>query len=124
MRERKLLGKFDIVIIAVLVLIFAAAALYVYLPNGDITAYIYCNGEVLEEINLTKNTEVREIKAAKCVIKLEGHEIYFLKSDCPDKICVNSGKLSKTGQFASCVPQKVTIILKGKGRDEIDALTY
>lgn len=33
--------------------------------------------------------------------------ICFEKSDCPDKICVKTGKLRKVGQTAACLPNKI-----------------
>lgn len=125
MKDRKLFGKLDVLIIAVVLVIFTALALPLLFQKGDTVATVYYDGKVIEEINLSKNRENRDITAGKCIIRLEGNEIFFLKSDCPDKICVKSGRLSKGGQFASCVPEKVTVILKGKGAgSEPDAITY
>lgn len=34
-----------------------------------------------------------------------------MHSDCPDKICVNTGWLSESGQTAVCMPNRVTITI-------------
>ena len=33
----------------------------------------------------------------------------FESSDCPDQICVRSGKLSRAGESAGCLPAVVVI---------------
>ncbi|MFO7611599.1 MAG: NusG domain II-containing protein [Clostridia bacterium] len=42
--------------------------------------------------------------------------IRFEKSDCPDQICVNTGRISSPGQFSACLPNGVT--LKIVARDD------
>ena len=41
--------------------------------------------------------------------------IAFVRSDCPDKVCVNSGKLSLAGQQAACLPNLVYIKIVSDG---------
>ena len=36
-------------------------------------------------------------------------EIEFESSDCPDKICVKTGKLSLVGQSAACLPNGIVL---------------
>lgn len=35
-----------------------------------------------------------------------------LHSDCPDKICVNTGWLTESGQTAVCMPNRVTVTME------------
>ena len=128
MKVRKLFGKFDIIIIAVVTAVLVLCSVPILFSEGDTVAEVYFDGEMIEEINLSENKEKREIRTGpdgKCLIEVDKDKIYFLDSDCPDKICIKSGKLERSGQFASCVPQKVTVILKGGGSDDLpDAVTY
>lgn len=47
--------------------------------------------------------------------------IKFESSDCPDKVCVHSGRLSMVGQSAACLPNKLILKIvqdnNGKTRD-------
>lgn len=36
-----------------------------------------------------------------------------LSSQCPDKICVHAGKLTRSGETALCLPARVTLRLEG-----------
>ena len=35
--------------------------------------------------------------------------IAFIKADCPDKVCIRSGRLKYAGQFAACLPNKILL---------------
>ena len=63
------------------------------------------------------------------VIFIENKQGYFQNSPCPDKLCVKSGTLKKSGDWAGCIPNMVFIRImgeeKGKSKDEkIDAFSY
>lgn len=122
--ERKLLGKFDIIITVAVLAIMVLLIFPLRSQKGDVKAVIYYNGEVIREIKLTDNQESFDLNVGNCKVRVDKNTVYFVSSPCPDKICINSGKLSKGGQFASCVPEKVTIILKGNKGDNPDVLTY
>lgn len=38
---------------------------------------------------------------------------WLIYATCPDKLCVKQGKISKTGQTITCLPNKLTITVKG-----------
>ena len=36
------------------------------------------------------------------------------EADCPDKICVNTGKISKIGETIVCLPHRVVVEIQGE----------
>ncbi|MGI6264034.1 MAG: NusG domain II-containing protein [Acutalibacteraceae bacterium] len=46
-------------------------------------------------------------------LRVENGRIRFLESDCPDRVCVNSGWLSRAGQTAACVPAGIAVRVTG-----------
>ncbi len=44
-----------------------------------------------------------------CVIKLENGQVFMEESDCSNKICINTGKISKKNEQIICLPNKVII---------------
>jgi len=46
-------------------------------------------------------------------ILLQDGKVRFLKSDCPDKVCVQTGLISKPGQIAACIPAHVLVRVTG-----------
>lgn len=53
-------------------------------------------------------------------IEMLFHEgaIRFSASDCPDKICVQTGSISKSGQVAACVPARMLVRITGGTKSE------
>jgi len=45
-------------------------------------------------------------------------------ASCPDKVDVQSGKITEPGQMIICVPNKVYVRIFGKDRSNIDMVTY
>ena len=56
------------------------------------------------------------------VIKTKKGKAKIIESDCPLKICVKSGWISKCGDFAICVPNKVAIFMDCEQK-EYDAIS-
>ena len=51
--------------------------------------------------------------------------IKFEHSDCPDKICIKSGKLKMVGRTAACLPNKIILKIvpsKDRGEDDLDMI--
>lgn len=122
MNKTPLFRKSDLIIIAVCLV----AALIFFLPSlfssdEKLTAVIMHNGEAVKEIVLSDDTD-EAIEIDGVVIKASGRNIYFEESDCPDKICVRSGKLTSKGESAACVPNRVSVYIKGT--DNFDIMTY
>ncbi|MBR5772398.1 MAG: NusG domain II-containing protein [Clostridia bacterium] len=120
----KLFGKTDFIIIA---LVLAAAGLF-FVLNGTqdkaLTADIIVDGEVIESVNLdevTGKTEINPHTEPEVIIAAENGEIFFEEAECKDKICVHTGKLSRKGDTAVCLPAKTVVSIRGSS---VDAVTY
>ena len=49
-------------------------------------------------------------------MRFENGRIRVLEADCPDKVCVVTGWLSRPGQTAACVPGRLMVrIIADKG---------
>lgn len=56
-------------------------------------------------------------------IAFEGGRIRFAEADCPDKVCVRTGWVSRNSQVAACVPGHLILKITGpvtNGGDDID----
>ena len=81
--------------------------------NGKETAYSLENNRSFSVENENVNLTV-EIKDGK---------VRVTHSDCPDKVCVSSGSISKNGQIIVCAPAMISLrIIDGEGGD-FDAIT-
>lgn len=124
MINKKLFKKQDLILILALLIVCIILFAFINKKSNDTTALIYSDGVIVYEINLSENTEkkVYHFDDKKCEIIVDKDKIYFSQSDCPDKTCIKSGHLSKSGEFAACLPNNVIIVLKNGNNPKVDAI--
>lgn len=122
---KKLIKTGDMILI-VFILAIAIGLLLIKLParanTEQMHAQILIDGDTYMDIDLSQLDEEEVINARGCTIIADRSGIRFTDADCPDKICVHSGKLTKPGDMAACVPNKTMIRIVGS--EEMDAITY
>lgn len=113
----------DFVIIAAVLL--AAAALAVFLAMqaaGDrLYAEIWKDGELTQRVALTPDTRETIDLDGHNTIVLDGLTARMAGADCRDQVCVRTGMLSRAGQAAVCLPNRVVLKLVGE-KNEVDAI--
>ena len=110
--------KLTILIISLLVLLSAAAVAFQKLsPAGEgLSAVVALDGQQVMEIPLTAPQDMTEIKlheklGVEIVLEYTGDRIRFKTSSCPDKICINSGWLSRDMDIAVCMPNRTSVVI-------------
>ena len=125
LRARKLIRPRDLLIAASVLL--AALAFFLYdstRPAGE-EAVIRQNGEVIKTVGLSQVKEPYTIELSgeiPATLLIERDGVRFLSAGCPDKLCVRTGKISKAGQTAVCLPAKITVTIEG-GTPDVDGVT-
>lgn len=115
--------KKDFITIAVLLLIGTAGIMYYRLrPAGEnLSAEISCDSKIIAVIPLKGETRSFTVPGHENVTLTIGEgEAAFAESDCPDKICVRTGKLKKSGQSAACLPNKIIVRIVSDKGNELD----
>lgn len=80
---------------------------------GD-TAHLVVPGQPEQVIDLHK--EHRYVIAGPLgdnVIEVQNGKIRFAQSPCSGKQCIHSGWLSEAGDFAACLPNRVSLVVAG-----------
>lgn len=88
-------------------------------PSDGLIAVITRDGKSIREIDLNKLQEPQTITledGIKVTILAEKGRIRVLDADCPDKICVKAGWLTKPGDRAVCLPSKTIVRIEGEGK--------
>ena len=122
----KLLRKNDL--IAVAVVLFACALLLIpsLKKNDKLIATVTVDGEQIRIIDLSAVENEYSFSTntvPNAEITVQKNTIYFSCAECPDKLCVKTGKLDRNGQTAACLPAKAVISLKSE-KPDFDVLTY
>lgn len=114
-----------VIILIILALALAACAWVFLRPAEGRVARIYLDGELYREIDLAALTgpERIEIKTDRGVntVLAEPGRICVESADCPDRVCVDTGWISRSGAPIVCLPHRLVIRLEAAG--EIDAVT-
>ncbi|MBE5970838.1 MAG: NusG domain II-containing protein [Lachnospiraceae bacterium] len=115
------------------ILIFALLAVAVvafFVINNVISkdgakVQVLVDGEIFYEYNLDENGEYSiETDMGVNTLVIKDKKAYVSEADCPDKLCVKQGEISKSGQSVICLPHKlvVTIVDDEGETPELDAI--
>ena len=118
----KSMKKADIILIVVLLL---SAPLFLLLnrhfsAEKGVYAEIYHDSVLVDRIKLStaKEGPFSIAGAPNVVFQIYAdRSIAFIKSDCPDKICIRMGRLKYAGQFAACLPNKIMMKIVSEDQD-------
>ena len=67
-------------------------------------------------------TERIEGQGGYNLLIIEGGEVYLREADCPNQLCVQTGKIRYAGQSIVCLPHKLAVRIVG-GASGLDAVT-
>lgn len=126
MKNKMPLKAGDFVICAAIIAFACGIWIHLALMQTDQTyGEIWIDGEQYRQIKLNDQTdETIELdgKKGKVVIRAEGKSIWFEDADCPDHTCIKTGKISKVGQSAVCLPNRVMLKITGSNAAEVDVV--
>ena len=106
----------------VLIILFFSSILFginlIFAKKGD-TVYIYYNSELYKTASLNEDQEININNTNTLVI--ENGCVYMKSATCPDKLCINQGKISDSSKNIICLPNK--IVVKVDKASQIDAIS-
>lgn len=117
--KSSLLRRYDLILIGALLLL-AAAFLLPSEKSGSLTAVVEQNGAVIRRIDLSRVARPERLELPgdyHVVLLVEPDAVSFESSDCPDQICVRTGRLTKPGQTAVCLPAKISVRIIGAEKE-------
>lgn len=114
--------KYGDYLLIVVIIVLSLLSVNVFTKNvdGERVALITRDGEVLERIYLEKlegQVEYKVDDKYNIIIEAEKNKIRFKHSECPDKVCVLTGWITKPGQTAVCLPSGIIVKIIGETGD-------
>ena len=119
MDKRKRL-RMDILLIALL--LAATGILYLLFGNTKetgVVAVVRVEGAVVARYRLDEDG-VYPLNGGTNILVIEGGLAWMQEANCPDHICMQQGKINKTGQVITCLPNLLTVTVEG-GEQLVDA---
>lgn len=94
-----------------LVLIIISLTVFIALFNfdkGD-KVVIEADGKIIKTFDLNENVQYIYEDKYKNIITVSNGEACISDSNCPDKICVNSGRIKNSNEIICCLPNKLIV---------------
>lgn len=110
----------DLVIAASVLLLALFLLLFPLLSRGEGKTVVLTYGDTTETYSLSENRTLEiTSNGIHLTVKIEGGEVWVEDADCPDLVCLHSGKISKSGDVILCVPAGLRIQVIG-GDNDVD----
>ena len=127
MEEKRSDGKkkyrLDVIVIASILILSLLILLVVTLTKKEgSVAVVEVNGVTAGEYSLWKNGEY-SLNGGTNVLVIENGVAYLNYSNCPDHTCEKTGKIKYVGQSIICLPNKVSITIKGDASGGVDLVS-
>jgi len=117
----------------ILAIIVAGIALAIFLLNvfnglgrDSRVVCIFQNGELVDRYVINEESlQSKEYSSewGSNTVNIEKGIVYINQSTCPDHLCERMGRISKSGQVITCLPNRLQIVIEGD-EPENDALNY
>lgn len=120
----------------IIIIIIISFVSFIYINNSEFKKSenkyisIQVNGEEVKKITFGVNMVGKKIpintEFGYNLIEIGDGKVRVIEADCPDKLDVKQGWISKPGETIVCLPNKLVIEINGSGRtdDDIDYISH
>lgn len=102
----------DFILIGIILFIIAIGfgANYMLNNNKADKIEIYVDNKLYKTYSIDANEEIKiETDKGYNIVKIHDHGVEITEASCPDKVCINSGFITKPSESIVCLPNKVNI---------------
>jgi hypothetical protein len=113
------LKPLDVVILLAAATLTGLCAFKVY-AQGDAAAQvlIQCNGKKwIYPLNAEETVSVKG-PLGSTVIRIHNKAAWIQSSPCPNQLCVQAGRIKKSGDWVACLPNKVFMVIEGTENEQ------
>ena len=112
--------RLDVLIVAALLLVSLALLLVMTLTREEgATVVVEIDGQTVATYSLYQNGEY-SLNGGTNVLVIENGQAYLNYSNCPDHTCEKTGKIQYVGQTIVCLPNRLTVTIKGEASGGVD----
>ena len=119
--DKKLFKKNDLILIIFLTLTSVVMLIGISLfSRKGATVVVSVDGKEVASFPLDEDTvyNIGGYHGGENILEVKDGKAHLTDASCPDKLCVNMGYISKTGQSIICLPNKVVIEIKGNTEEK------
>ena len=114
--------KNDIKLVVVLLVIgFVIMGIMQLLKQEGGEAIVTVDGEEIASYSLDKNGsyEITGGDGGKNTLVIEDGQAYMSQADCPDELCVKTGRVQYDGETIVCLPHKVVVTIQSDEKAKV-----
>ena len=105
--------RYDILLICVLLFASLLAVGITLLNRAEgASVVVEINGERVAEYSLADDGEF-SLNGGTNILVIKNGEAYLTYADCPDLVCVHTGKIKYVGQSIVCLPNRLSVTVVG-----------
>lgn len=119
MNRRTFCGT-DLIVIFGILLLSLILGTVMYSSNPVSTAEIYKDNILIATVSLNKDDEFTLSGARGFIFEIKNNSICIKSSPCENKVCINTGYISKGNEAIVCLPERLCV--KAVSDDVYDAV--
>ena len=115
--------RYDLILIGALLVISLGVLLITTLTRRE-GGYVEVeqSGQIVATYSLSIDGEY-SLNGGTNVLVIEGGAAYLKDANCPDKTCVKTGKIHYVNQSIICLPNEISITVRGDSDDGVDLVS-
>ena len=112
--------RYDLILIGALLVISIGVLLVTTLTRRE-GGYVEVeqSGQIVATYSLSIDGEY-SLNGGTNILVIEGAAAYLKDANCPDKTCVKTGKIHYVNQSIICLPNEISITVRGNSDDGVD----
>ena len=113
----------DIIVISAIIFIAVVATVFllIFRQEGDV-AVVKVGDAVIGEYSLSQNGTF-VLNGGTNTLVIENGTARLINSECPNHDCEKMGKIKYVGQFIECLPNDLSVTVKGNQNDGVDIVS-
>lgn len=119
--KRKWVTRTDLFLLLSLLAVLLAFALLCKPKREGDTVSVYVGNELYAAFSLADAPEAYTVVTEKgsLLLSFDGMGVAATHADCPDGICVRTGRISRAGESIVCAPLGICITVEGGSLDGV-----
>ena len=112
-----------VLLVAALALFFVMRSLQARDTGTGAQAVVTVEGREIGRYPLKKSGTF-PLNGGTNILVVENGEAWVSEANCPDKVCMGMGKISRNGEFIACLPNRLLVVVEGAAEDSpVDGMT-
>ena len=112
-----------VLLVAALALFFVMRSLQARDTGSGAQAVVTVEGREIGRYPLKKSGTF-PLNGGTNILVVENGEAWVSEANCPDKVCMGMGKISRNGEFIACLPNRLLVVIEGAAESSpVDGMT-